>query len=106
MNLPEFDTLLKRSNGDVKPVGMIFVDGGPDENPRYIKNIEIAIDHFVEFNLDALFVATNAPGRSAFNPVERRMAPLSRSLSGLVLPHDHFGTIWIQVDELLIKISR
>ncbi|KZR97817.1 Uncharacterized protein APZ42_007100, partial [Daphnia magna] len=67
-------------------------DGGPDENPRYQKVIQIAIHHFVNHNLDGLFVATNAPGRSAFNRVERKMAPLSKELSGLILPHDHFGT--------------
>lgn len=38
-----------------------------------------------------LIHATNAPGLSAFNPCERRMAPLSRKLVGLVLEHDHFG---------------
>jgi hypothetical protein len=32
------------------------------------------------------------PGRSAYNRVERRMAPLSRELSGVILPHDHFGS--------------
>jgi hypothetical protein len=37
-------------------------------------------------------VATNAPGRSAFNRVERRMAPLSRELAGLILSHDHYGS--------------
>lgn len=35
---------------------------------------------------------TNAPGRSAFNRAERRMAPLSRELAGLILPHDRYGT--------------
>ncbi|GBP48061.1 hypothetical protein EVAR_85674_1 [Eumeta japonica] len=30
-------------------------------------------------------------GRSCFNRVERRMAPLSHQLSGLVLPYDSFG---------------
>lgn len=44
------------------------------------------------YNLDALFIATNAPGRSAFNRIERRMAPLSHELSGVILPHDHFGS--------------
>ena len=29
---------------------------------------------------------------SAFNRVERRMAPLSRELAGLILPHRHFGS--------------
>jgi len=52
----------------------------------------IAIHHFLENELDALILATNAPGHSAFNRVERHMAPLSRELSGLILPHEHFGT--------------
>lgn len=50
------------------------------------------IHHFLSCDLDAVFVACNAPGRSAFNRVERRMAPLSRALSGIILPHEHFGT--------------
>lgn len=37
-------------------------------------------------------VFTNAPGMSAYNPIERRMAPLSKALSGLVLPYDTFGS--------------
>lgn len=66
--------------------------GGPDENPRYEKVIQMAVHNFVSLDLDAIFVACNAPGRSAFNRVERRMAPLSRSLTGLILPHDRYGT--------------
>ena len=31
-------------------------------------------------------------GYSAFNPVERRMAPLSRELVGVIFDHQHFGT--------------
>lgn len=38
-----------------------------------------------------MIIITNAPGRSAFNRVKRRMTHLSRELSGLILPHDHFG---------------
>ena len=88
----EFSGLAKNSIGDVKPIFMITVDGGPDENPRYSNVIAHAVAHFKRYNLDAFFMATNAPGRSAFNRVERRMAPLSRELSGVILPHDHFGT--------------
>lgn len=44
-----------------------------------------------KFDMDAAFLATNASDRSAYNAVERWMAPLRRQLSGLVLPHDHFG---------------
>lgn len=53
---------------------------GQSEN----KVVEVAIHHFVKRNLDGLFIATNAPGRSAYNRV-------SRDLCGLVLPHDFYG---------------
>lgn len=54
--------------------------------------IKVAIHHFVQHNLDAIFLATNAPGRSAYNRVERRMAPLSKQLSGVLLEHEFFGS--------------
>ena len=76
----------------MQPVLVIAVDGGPDENPRYQKVIEMAVHHFVQNNLDAYLIATNASGRSAFNRVEKRMAPLSKELSGLILPHDKYGS--------------
>ena len=31
---------------DVKPIALAFVDGGPDENPRYPKMLKVAVDHF------------------------------------------------------------
>ena len=71
---------------------IVTVDDGPDENPRYKKTIDCAIDCFNSFDLDALFIATNAPGRSAFNRCERRMAPLSKEMAALILEHQHFGT--------------
>lgn len=58
---------------------------------RYPKVIGFAIQHFKKYKLDALYIATNAPGRSAYNRVERRMAHLSRPLAGLILPHKYFG---------------
>ena len=42
--------------------------------------------------MDVLFVVTNAPGRSAYKSVERRLAPLSHELSGLIFPHEHYGS--------------
>ena len=93
LELEEFDDITKDDRDKViKPIVVFTVDGGPDENPRYQKVIEVAIHHFCKHNLDALFIATNAPGRSAFNRVERRMAPLSRELSGVILPHEHYGS--------------
>ena len=41
-------------------------------------------------DLDAFFLVTNAPGRSAFNSVERRMASFSKEL-GVLLKHEDFG---------------
>lgn len=35
---------------------------------------------------------THAPGMSAYNYVERRMAPLSKAMAGVVLEHDACGT--------------
>lgn len=83
--------LSKTSSGDVKPILIQTVDGGPDQNPRYVDVIVSAIHNFLAYNLDAVFVATNAPGRSAYNRVERRMAPLSNEMAGLFIPHDVLG---------------
>lgn len=91
LELEEIDSTMKM-DGLVKPIVIITVAGGPDENPRYRKVIQVAVHHFLEHNLDALFIATNAPGSSAFNRLERRMAPLSKELVGLIIPHDHFGS--------------
>ena len=90
--LDEFRESLFCDDGSSKPVMIITVHGGPDENPRNSKTVMCSIDYFVTCNLDALFVAMNASGRSAYNRVERRMAPLSHDLAGIVLTHDHFGS--------------
>ena len=91
-SLPEFTESFQNRQSQEKKVMIVTVDGGPDENPRYSNNISCAIEYFCEHDLDAYFLATNAPGRSAFNRVERRMSNLSKELSGVILPHDHFGT--------------
>ena len=43
-------------------------------------------------SLDALLISTHAPGVSAYNQVERKMAPLSKALSGILFPYETFGT--------------
>lgn len=91
-DIPAFKNILYRDNDTKKPVCIILSDGGPDENPRFIKTVHHAIDHFIQHDFDAIFLATNAPGRSAYNPIERRMAPLSKELRGVLLPHDTFGS--------------
>ena len=65
---------------------------GADENPRYEKRISFAVDYFNTYDLDAFFLVTNAPGLSAFNRAERRMVPLKKELSGVLLvQHEHCG---------------
>ena len=95
----DFESTMK-INGKCKPIVIISVDGksitsftidisliflfegGPDENPRYSKTLAGGVQLFKKYELDCLFVASNCPGRSAFNMVERRMAPLSNQLAG------------------------
>ena len=84
--------LFESDNDDYKPVLIKSVDGGPDENPRFEKNILAACQIKKKYQYDAVIEVTNAPGLSAYNRVERRMHPLSLSMAGVILPHDTFGT--------------
>ena len=81
----------------------VTVDGGPDQNPRYTKAIECAIDYFLSQDLDAFFLATNNPGRSSFNRAERRMVKFRKELSGVVLPYDNFGSYLNAKEKRLTK---
>ena len=76
---------------DFKPVLVVGVDGGPDENPRFHNNINMGCKTMIDFNLDCYIEVTNAPGLSAYNRAERRMYHLSKELTGVVLPYDTFG---------------
>ena len=59
-------------------------DGGPDQNPRHQKNQNTYAKLFSDLDLDALIIGLYPEGFSAFNPVQRRMAPLSRELIGVI----------------------
>ncbi|PKB99677.1 hypothetical protein RhiirA5_429331 [Rhizophagus irregularis] len=86
----KYDDVLK-INGNIRPIWILLVDGGPDENPRFLKNIKAYYHLFKKFDLDYLSVRTHAPGQSKYNPVKRGMATLSGKLAGVTLPIDHFG---------------
>ena len=47
--------------------------------------------YFNIYELDAFFLVTNASRHRAFNRVERRMAPISKELGGVLLEQEHFG---------------
>ena len=51
---------------------IITVDEGPDGNPRYKKTVTCAIEFFNSYNLDAVFVATNAPKEEGIQPMQKR----------------------------------
>ena len=70
----------------------VAVDGGPDESPSSQKELLAWCNRFRDHNFDGIFAFCNAPGFSAYNRVERRMAPLSKDATGIVLPFDKFGT--------------
>ena len=69
-----------------------FCDGFPDENPKFPKTLDIAMQHFKKYNQGALLISAHAPGLPAYHQVERRMAPLSKALFGISLPHETLGT--------------
>ena len=66
-------------------------DGASDEAPRFPKPLQTGVALFKELKLDVLLHGVNAAGLSAFNPVERRMAPLSHDMAGVILQHDSYG---------------
>ena len=47
-NVQAFKPLLYREDGLTKPILVIFVDGGPDENPRYKETIKFACSNFIQ----------------------------------------------------------
>ena len=87
----QYDDVLK-ADEEIRPIWILLVDGGSDENPRHLKNIKMYSQLFQKFNLDYLTVRTHAPRQSKYNPVERGMVTLSGKLAGITLPIDHFGT--------------
>uniref|UniRef100_A0AC35FWU4 Uncharacterized protein n=1 Tax=Panagrolaimus sp. PS1159 TaxID=55785 RepID=A0AC35FWU4_9BILA len=91
-DLEAFEKEMKDENGKLKPIVLVTVDGGPDENPRFPKTLSSWASVFVGYNIDLFIVATHAPGQSAYNAVERRMAPLSKALTGVILPYDTYGS--------------
>lgn len=70
------------ANEAVKPVMIISVDNGPGMKPTSIKLVRAALHFFRKHNLDALFIFSYTPGNSAYNIIERRMAPLSLEIGG------------------------
>ena len=87
----------------MKPLIFVSEDGGPDGAPKYQQSLASWTKVFLKYNLDALFVFTYAPGNSAYNPLDRRMAPLSQESAGLILPFDKY---WTHLNETHLNESN
>ncbi|CAF0847934.1 unnamed protein product [Adineta steineri] len=93
VKLKEFDRTARNHLGVIKPIIIMNVDSlEPNDYTRFPRTLVSAINKFKKYNLDAFFIITQAPGQTSLNIVERRLANLSQNLTGLVLPHDYFGT--------------
>jgi len=57
----KFDEVFKWQ-GVVKPLWVLFVNGSPNENSRYLKNIYQYCQLFCHLDLDYLTIRTHAPG--------------------------------------------
>ena len=84
-SLDVFNGSFNNDTGESKPVMIVTVDG-------VRMKIQCGINYFTTQDLDAFFLATNAPGRSAFNRIECWIVKFSQELSGIVLLHDKFGS--------------
>ena len=71
LNMEEMKDKFKTPCGEIKPVLINSKDHGPDEK----KNIKMGCA--TKNNLDCYMECTNAPGLSAYNPVERKMYHLN-----------------------------
>lgn len=93
VKLREFEKTARNHIGEVKPIIIMNVDKiDPIDYTRFPKTLYHSIKKFKKYNLDAFILVTQAPGQSTYGIVERRLSLLSHDLSGLVLPHNYFGT--------------
>ena len=68
-----------------KPVLMCYADGGPDWQIESQKTFYYYRRFFMKSGLDAFGMGSGGGGYSAFNPIERSWAPVSKQLSSVYL---------------------
>ena len=85
------DERYKMPDGKVKPNLIMDTDGGPDWCCRFVRTQDNLIQLSRELDLHITVIGHHPAGCSPEGRQERRMAPLSQDLTGLVLIHDKFG---------------
>ena len=88
---PKFKEYTHNSRG-FKKVLVLRSDNSTDEAPRNPSTQKKMIQLFIKFDLVMLVLASLPAGYALFNPCERRMAPLSKVLTGVLLDHKHYGS--------------
>ena len=81
-----YDILTNSKDNDEKSGVIIIGDNDPDYAPKSNKVFLNCSRLFKAHHLDYLILMSYAPGDSACNPIEHGWAPLSRFLSGVILP--------------------
>ena len=76
----------------IKRLIFVAVDSGQDEASNNQKTMLAWIDCFNRHDVDGIFIFSNAAEFSAYNKVERRIAPLSKDTAVIILPFDKFGS--------------
>ena len=110
VKMKESERTARNHIGEIKPIIIMHVDRlDALDYTRFPKTLLSSMRKFKKYNLDAFILVSQAPGQALFNTVQRRLAPLSHDLSGLVLPPSYFGThlniIGLTVDADLEKIN-
>ena len=70
---------------------IMTIKGSPEDNPHYSRTICCAIDYFLTFDLDALYICTS-PSESQINAnIHKRIVPIAKDVANVILPYEHFG---------------
>lgn len=77
----------------LKPFVMLIVDGGGDENPRFVQQIMCLTLLFLRRGAEYLVAMTAAAGFTPYRLVEFAQGSFSGTLDGLRINSDTFGTL-------------
>ena len=77
----------------LKPVMVLMVDGGQDENPRFYGSVMTNALVFMRLRLEGFVIFTRAAGFSCYNAVERAQCFLTCILDGCRFESDHYGKV-------------
>ena len=101
--LPSADDGGAQSPRPLKPMKIIIVDGGGDENPRFFNQIMCTTIIFLRCGYEHLVVACAAAGFTPLRLVEFCNGSLSMSLDGAFIASDTYGPV--KVDSKTGKAS-